>query len=162
VVRIHCGGGEYRSPSGVVWGRDRFFTSGHQDMEDLERSDEVEDLLPFAGDVHGTESPPLYRTGRVFLSEDLHPAGYLLPLPPGRYRVTLHFAEVRLKAPERRAFDVLLEGKMVLENYDPASHGFATAEKKSFETEVRDGILSIEFVRRVRDPKISAIEIERL
>jgi len=57
---------------------------------------------------------------------------------------------------------VLLEGERVLENYDPSSYGFATAEKKSFEAEVRDGILNIDFVRRVRDPKISAIEIERL
>ena len=62
-----------------------------------------------------------------------------------------------------RIFDVLLGGEVVLENYDMrAEAGFATADFYSFPVDVEDGILEIGFVRRIENPKFSAIEIERI
>ncbi|HVR75630.1 MAG TPA: hypothetical protein VMT52_14945, partial [Planctomycetota bacterium] len=57
--------------------------------------------------------------------------GCRIPLPPGRYRVTLRFAQI-------------------------------TADATAFEAQVSDGFLRIEFVRRVGEPKVSVIEVQRL
>ena len=94
------------------------------------------------------------------------PSGYRIPLPAGRYRIVLHFAEIYWGLPHalggKRVFGVLAEGRPVLESYDPGAAGFATATTKDFEVEVRDGWLDIEFVPRVGDPKFAAIQIEPL
>ena len=79
-----------------------------------------------------------------------------------RYRVTLHFAEVWLQAPRLRRFDVMLEGKPVLEDYEPYAAGFAAIDAHSFDTAVGDGILDLEFTPHVGDPMVAAIEITRL
>ena len=87
-------------------------------------------------------------------------AGYAIPLPRGRYRVTLHFAEIWFAVPGMRRFDVRIEGSEVLREHEPLSKGFLAADARSFEVEVRDGTLDIEFVRRVEDPAVSGLEIE--
>ncbi len=69
-------------------------------------------------------------------------------------------AEIYYKTPGKRRFAVLLEDRRVLENYDPCSSGFATATRESFEVDVTDGILDLEFIPDLEKPKISAIEIE--
>jgi hypothetical protein len=60
-------------------------------------------------------------------------------------------------------FDVIVEGKPVLEGYDAVARaGFGTAESLLFEpVVVEDGRLEIELVHRVRDPMLSGIEVER-
>jgi hypothetical protein len=85
-------------------------------------------------------------------------------VPLGRYRVVLHFAEVVCHSREQRVFDIEIEGKPVLIDYEPLAAGFATAEQKVFETTVEDGFLDIRFIYQVRfdDPKISALEVHRL
>jgi len=44
--------------------------------------------------------------------------------------ITLHFAEIYFRAPDsrRRRFDVAIEGKPRIEDYDPLARGFATAQ----------------------------------
>ena len=83
--------------------------------------------------------------------------------------MTLHFAEISHRwlnhEKIQRVFDVSIEGKGVLTDYNiTESVGAATAEQKSFEAEVDDGVLDIEFHHRRNcdSPKISAIEIETL
>ena len=109
-----------------------------------------------------TEDDPLYRTERYFPPRPLFRPGYRIPLNRGSYRVTLHFAEIWYKAAGRRLFDVVLEGERVLELYDPGAAGYATAQSEQCEIAVGDGRLEIEFRPRRENPKISAIEIERL
>jgi hypothetical protein len=58
--------------------------------------------------------------------------------------------------------DVRIEGKAIprLRAYTPLEEaGFATADSKAIEIDVTDGVLNIELVPRVGDPKISAIEV---
>jgi hypothetical protein len=117
--------------------------------------------VDFVGEIQDTEDDPLYRTERYFLPLRFSWSGYRIPLPAGTYRVVLHFAEIAYKRPGIRVFDVLLEGERVLELYDPAAAGYATAESKAFEITLVDGLLDIGFRRRIEYPKISAIEIER-
>jgi hypothetical protein len=70
-----------------------------------------------------------------------------------RLQVTLHFAELAFQAPGRRSFDVHPEGTEKLKDHDlVAERGYAVAEIRSFRTDVGDGTLDIEFVRRSTTP----------
>ncbi|MFO0899980.1 MAG: protein kinase [Pirellulales bacterium] len=144
VVRFNCGGPEYLSPQGILWSRDQFFVGG-----DLG----VVDGQPIAGATDDS----LFTTERWF-PISTEPAGYRLPLPLGRYRVTLHFCEATLLIPERR-FDVLVEGQVVAKDYQPP---ILKADQMAVELDVRDGFLEIGFRHRVQNPKICAVEVQWL
>nr|WP_264383078.1 malectin domain-containing carbohydrate-binding protein [Halocatena marina] len=59
-----------------------------------------------------------------------------------------------------RSFDVVIENKTALQNYEPfVEHGHDVGAVKSFETTVDDGSLTIRFHHRVENPVISGIEI---
>jgi serine/threonine protein kinase len=157
-VRINCGGEKHRGKDGAVWSADRFFEGGHRYFGDGEGGANG----PFMGEIANTEEDALYQTERWFPATHFHPPRYRVPLPRGRYRVTLHFAEICFRKRGERMFDVLLEGRVELPNYEPLSAGFATAESHGFELNVLDGFLEIDFRSRQLEPKISAIEIKRL
>jgi hypothetical protein len=74
-----------------------------------------------------------------------------------RFRVGLGFAEIQFH--RKRSFDVRLEGKPVLEAYEPKMDA---AETRFFECPVEDGHLDIEFIPRIDSPQISALSVERL
>jgi serine/threonine protein kinase/WD40 repeat protein len=150
-VRINCGGAGFTSKSGKVWWSDRFFLSGAPLPEDFSPSLAIE----------GTGDGALYRTQRWFPGERPLRPGYRLPLPPGRYRVSLHFAEVVSNDHGRRSFSVYLQRKPVLEAYEPLNVGFATADVKTFEAQVAGGYLDLDFFVENNEPVIAAIEIER-
>ena len=93
------------------------------------------------------------------LDEEIERTPYRIPLPPGAYAVTLHFAEIYAGATKRRFFDIVLEGQTRLDDYEPGAIGIATADQKKFVVEVRDGFLDLDFIARQEFPKISAIAI---
>ena len=155
-VRIDCG--EMRSlPSAGGWGRDRFFEGEWRPEEPLSSPDP-----PYIGEIAAAKEPALYRTARWFNASELRPPSYRVPLPPGSYTVTLHFAELWYVKPGGRVFDVLLEGKKVLDRYDAvASVGYSTADRQTFHgIAVSDGGLDIEFQARADNPSVSGLEIE--
>ncbi|MCZ6796144.1 MAG: protein kinase [Planctomycetota bacterium] len=152
-LRINCGGESYESAAGVEWIGDRFFGSGSPYRYGARKYEE---------NIPGTDDDPLFQTERFFPSWESRPAAYRIPLPPGRYRVTLHFAEIVFAKPDRRIFDVLLEGETILESYEPFHAPRGTPRAESRDVDVRDGLLDIEFRRRIQNPKISALEIESL
>lgn len=84
--------------------------------------------------------------------------GYRIPVLPGAYKVTLHFAEVYHRGGGRK-FNVLLEGKRVLEGYDAFSVGFFTVDQRSFDVDVAGAFLTIEFERISGNPMVSGIEV---
>jgi serine/threonine protein kinase/predicted Zn-dependent protease len=150
-IRIRSGGGAYTDRSGRVWAGDCFYSGG----EVYSRGRQ-----PFNEDIADTEDDPLYRTERTF---DAAPAllnAYEVPLPRGRYRVSLHFAETWDRRPGQCSFDVVLEGAAVIEDYRPDRNGFAHAEVLTFEVDVDDGALDVDFRRRRGDPKVSAMEVD--
>jgi len=110
-------------------------------------------------DVAGADDPPLYWTDRLFHRMGLGSHGYRFPLPCGRYRVGLHFAETRFQEPGKRRFDVLVEGRKVLSDYGPP---IDRADVRALEATVDDGRLDLEFVHRPDDPQVSAIAIEAI
>jgi hypothetical protein len=161
-VRINCGGLEHKSQDGRLWARDAFFTGGSVYCgHHFSKRKFPAPGRQYEKEIAGTEDAPLYQTERFFPFGG-RPGGYRIPLPPGRYRVSLHFAEIVTSDSGGRRFDVRLEGRPILEDYEPLAAGFATAEKKTFEVTVEDGFFDIEFIHRTGDPKISALEIETL
>jgi len=88
-----------------VWESDRYFSGGQLAL----RSDPV----------RGAEDPEIYR------GERFGNLTYSIPVPPGRYGVTLHFAETWF-GPDKpgkggvgnRVFDVLCSGVALLRNFD--------------------------------------------
>ena len=109
--------------------------------------------------IEGTGDDPLYQT------EENAPAGELSytfrDLPPGVYQVTLKFAEIWHKRKGARVFDVALNGKTVLRNFDVLAEaaGPDRAVDRTFPVEVgREGRIRITFPRSSIDrPKISAL-----
>ena len=156
VIRINCGGKAYTSVDGKLWAADRFYRGGGLFMGG--RRD-------FPDDVAETELDPIFQTERWFDSDEksgVNSGGYEIPLPRGRYAVTLHFAEIYHTELGKRIFHVELEGRRVLEDYEARRVGFATADSHRFEIEVKDGSLDLDVISHVDNPKISAIEIESL
>lgn len=156
-IRIHAGGSGLTAASGAVWRRDCFFGGGSRFNESF--GGPPESTEP----IRNTSDARLYQSERWFDREaPREQRSYVVPLPPGRYQVVLHFAEIFLQAPEHRVIDVVAEGATELEAYDLGTAGFATADQRRFEVEVNDGLLEIEFRGVEQNPKVSAIEISRL
>ncbi|WP_340077503.1 malectin domain-containing carbohydrate-binding protein [Leptobacterium sp. I13] len=87
------------------------------------------------------------------------------PVTNGVYTVNLLFGEVwnGIQNPNIREFDVFIEDKLVLENYDQNEvYGWNVAIVETFNTEVTDGNLDIDFVKILENPNIKGIEIIRL
>jgi hypothetical protein len=160
-LRLDSGGSGYTSPSGEVWSRDRFFLSGYRRTEVQNDRIVEHPQAESADEVAETGDDPLYRSERWFRAGDVPAPGYRLPLPQGSYTVRLHFAEVYFRERGKRVFDVRIEGKTVLEGYEPAAAGFATARVETFQNvAVEDGFLDVEFIDRADNPQVAAIEVE--
>ncbi len=73
----------------------------------------------------------------------------------------LHFAELNKDKPNRRVFDVRLENTTVLSNFDiwATAGGMNRALVREFPVMISDGSVSLVFIRRIENAKISAIEI---
>jgi hypothetical protein len=104
-IRFAARDRSYTAKNGVVWHSDRYYTGGQ--------------LVSRPDPVSGTSDPELYqgeRFGNIV---------YAIPVPPGRYGVTLKFAETWFGpnkpdagAPGRRLFDILCNGVALKRNFD--------------------------------------------
>jgi len=148
-LRIDCGVPDLEAGKDRGWSGDRFFLGG-SDTPSLESGDQ--EAAP--------DGDAIYRTERLFSGKGSFRAGYLVPLPPGRYRVTLHFCERMNRAPNGRIFSILLEGRTALEGYEPLEAGYEMPDVRSFDLDVTDGALDLDFAVHQGAPSIAAIEIE--
>ena len=87
--------------------------------------------------------------------------GFAVPVNNGYYRVRLHFAELNKTAAGTRLFDVRLENTTVLSNFDvwAQAGGIDKAIVREFPVRITDGVVNVDFMKRVENAKISAIEI---
>ena len=95
-------------------------------------------------DIAGTEDDALFRTqrtGKTF--------SYVFKnTPAGKYRIGLDFAEIEKVKAGKRAFDVLVDGKVVLYDHDvQAKVGALTADMNTVTVEHAGGDLKIELRR---------------
>lgn len=158
VYRINCGGPDFLDPQGNMWQSDN--GSGYFNVGRTLPSP-VSDTI----DILGTDLDTLYRTER-YDGQSAPNMTYTLPVTPGYYLVKLHFAEVYWTKPNRRKFDVLIEGDPRLVNYDIIDGiGPYTADVRQFVVVVADNDLQIEFAPSATpldNAKISAIEIDEI
>jgi hypothetical protein len=153
-VRIIAGyDRKYIDHHGHTWLPDRYFEGGGQPR------------TPFRGFIARTSDPILYQNGRIGMT------GYNIPLKPGTYEMRLHFVEpvygpgLETGGGENsRAFDVLLNGKMLIDTLDIVSDagGPLIADIRVFKDihPGPDGILRLGFHAKREQPIISAVEIE--
>lgn len=156
-IRINCGGDRYIAANGDEWGRDAFFTSGHDYFGT------IGDAAAFSNPIRNTLDGVLYQTERFFNHErtDIAP-GYRIPIPNGTYSVKLGFAEIYQVD---RSFDVRVENQVFLHDYDPSrtDADWATAFEHRFQVIVEDGQFDLYFVaHQDTDPKISCIQISAI
>jgi hypothetical protein len=142
---VNAGGQAYTGADGRVWSADTAFSGG----------------LVFAVGgsrrIAGTADEPLYRTERY------GDFSYAVPVPSGRYAVTLKFAEIYWLRPDQRdarVFDVWIEGQRVLTGFNILAEVPAnTALDKTFAVDVADGRLDVRFATIRDNAKVGAIEI---
>lgn len=166
LYRVNCGGDAYTDSYNQLWAQDDSIYS-HSWAQDF-------GLNPFMASqghthnvIRGTADPDLFnsfRWGRERLS-------YNFPLPDGKYRVELYFAEPWLGArygeaidcEGERLFDVAANGKVIARDVDPwAEGGFAGAVKRVADVNVEGGNLHISFPGgKAGEAVISAIAIAR-
>ncbi|TML24059.1 MAG: hypothetical protein E6G32_04640 [Actinobacteria bacterium] len=107
--------------------------------------------------IGGTVDGPLYQTARRGQTEYKFDG-----LPTGVYQVELRFAEIQNYGPNKRLFDVTIEGNVALFGFDIAGEvGKNYADDKTFFVPVTDGQLNVRFLTRQADkePLINAIRV---
>jgi hypothetical protein len=109
--------------------------------------------------IEGTEDDATYQTYRY------RPFTASVPLANGIYKVILKFAETWANVQGRRVFNVDIEGKQVLNEFDVfAEVGKNTALDKTFTVTVNDGVMNFKFykgINNINEPMVSAIVITR-
>ena len=144
----------YDDDTGITWEKDQYF--GNKGA--------VHSICP--AQINGTELDAVYCKDRYFNKWEFSgPYRYDIPVPKNGtyYSVKLHFAEFYYQTVRARIFDVLVNGKLVVKNLDIYKEaGYLTAYVLPVVTLVHNGTISIEFVSKVENPKICAIEILEL
>ena len=82
----------------------------------------------------------------------------------GLYKVSLYFAENYLSSANERIFDVKINGQLVLYNFD--IYNSAGGKYKAYISEtilaVTNGYIQIDFIKKIENPSIDAIKIEKI
>jgi beta-galactosidase len=105
--------------------------------------------------IAGAKEPALYAAYREGTFQ------YRVPLPNGRWQVTLYFAEPDPATAASRTFSVKAAGATVLSHFNPstAAGGALKAVERSFPVVVKDGKLVLDFVSEGGAAIVSAIAI---
>jgi hypothetical protein len=144
--RVKAGGGPFTDHLGRVWAMDEAFTGG--------------DTAVAGKPIQAPQDPGLYTSERW--GADF---SYRFPVPPGKYRVTLRFAEAYVKKNGERVFSVQINGKKALEHFDILKEAGAiyTGIDKTFKDiqPGADGLIQIRFIAEAQNAKVCAIEIAK-
>ncbi|MEW6746066.1 MAG: malectin domain-containing carbohydrate-binding protein [Planctomycetota bacterium] len=111
-------------------------------------------------EIAGTQDDELFRTIEYGYAGDFD---YVFEVPPGTARVTLRFAEMFAVQAGARVFDVAINGKVVLPEYDvfKAAGGKNIAHDEVIDVEAHDGIVRITVPRVVQgSARFCAIKVE--
>lgn len=140
-IRVNAGGPNYTDPLGRLWSADNGSSTGS--------------TYSVTSAISGTSTPTLYQTERYGTFQ------YQFAVPDGDYAVNLKFAELYFTATGQRQFNVKINGKKVLTNFDvvAAAGGGLKAVDRSFPVTVAGGQLTIQFIPVVSTPTVNAIEI---
>ena len=132
--------------------------------------------LPYGTDknILGTSDDPVYQTQATGIKQ------YRFDIPPGKYEVSLHFAEllggivkvppynlsedVRKDEIRQRIFNVAINGRKLLDHFNIAKeYGLATPVVKTFTVNVvKDEGISIEFEPVEGEPVLNALQLKKI
>ena len=159
-LRIDCGSGR-RQPPAPGWLGDRFWHGGQAGGPAGRSGRRGTGRRPPEPTKTPVVSSDVASKERWFRTTAESRAGYRLPVPAGNYDVVLHFAETYYDEPGQRIFDVSIEGRQVLDDYEPLAHAaFGRADLRRFENiSVQDGIIDLSLQPVVENPSICALEI---
>lgn len=141
-IRIHAGPLNYRDQAGNNWSSDNFYVGGA--------------LFDASIPAAGTLDPEMFRAERI---GNFH---YAIPVPPGRYTVTLYFAETWFRKPGQRIFDVTCNGQTLIRRLDIFEQaGFSRVYSKTFHGLEPDGQgkLLLAFQPEVNYASVRAVEV---
>jgi beta-galactosidase len=150
VVRIKAGDlSGYVSRDGRRYGSDTFFTGGRGHGIDAASAPAERRTLMVADEARLYDS---LREGDF---------SYRIPVPRGRYRVTLSFAEPRANGPGERLFDVDVNGATILKDVDVyvAAGGKLKGVERSFDVSTDTQYLRIAFRSKQSEAIVSALSI---
>ncbi len=136
--------------AGLRFGSDTFFTGGTvPEMRMTGRGQ--------AADSNVTQSPD----PELYASYRRGSFGYALPVPNGRWSVTLHMFEPDAAQAATRSFNVSANGRPALTKFSPAAAagGPLRAVTRTFPVVVTDGKLSLQFTAVGGDAVVSAISV---
>ncbi|UZO82526.1 malectin domain-containing carbohydrate-binding protein [Aquimarina sp. ERC-38] len=148
---VNCGGGAVQTTTGL-YEKDQFFTGDGKTFFDTNiKSKDLED-------IYISE-----RSTETFNGS----FGYKIPVPNGTYTIYLHFAEIywgatggRAEGSGKRVFNTTIEDNLVLENFDIYKEvGAMTPLVKTFDVQVTDGELNMDFQGVIDQPKLSAFAV---
>jgi len=130
-------GGDVVNYKGITWKKDEDFTTP---------SGVYSTLLNFDN--------PVYRTDRY------GHFSYNVAVDNGPHTVTLKFAELRFRLPGKRIFNVAIDGVQVISHLDLVKvAGYGVPYDLSFQVNVTNNQIHIDFIPVVERAKVNAIEI---
>lgn len=155
--------GDRRDAKGTLW---LTYPRPYQGRLVLDLKLGVKEKLPSGGwyvraganflDIASTDDPWLYATGLAGTVE------LTIPLAekggaPATYTVRLYFSETENQEAGRRVFDVKVQGKTVLENFDivKEAHGPRRAIVKQFKGVRAAGTLTLELLTKAKKPPLN-------
>jgi hypothetical protein len=141
-IRIHMSLSQYTDQAGNTWNSDNFYIGGQ--------------LFDSGTGVSELQDPDLFSVARF------GNFSYAIPVPPGRYALTLYFAETWFHDPGRRVFDVTCNGSTLISGLDIVKQvGFGRVYKRTFHglQPNGQGKLLISFLPSVDYASVRALEV---
>ena len=154
IVRIKAGDiSGYVARDNERYGSDMYFVGGEG-----RGIDSPDTPVGKRTEVSGTADPRLYDSFRE------GEFSYRIPVPDGKYRIVARFAEPEASAPGERVFDVDVNGKTVLRDFDvfAAAGGKLKSIERSFDGATKEGALVIAFRPSRGRALVSSLSIEPL
>ncbi|MCK5160950.1 MAG: discoidin domain-containing protein, partial [Candidatus Aureabacteria bacterium] len=146
--KINCGGDAYVAQNGDIYAADQ----GYSVQNGFGYVDGTTGFFP--DPIAGTEDDTLYQSERWGVSE------YKFDVNNGYYNITLKFAENSFTEINKRKFNVYIEDKLILEDFDIYDQkGHDTALVYSSVVKISDGQLNITALASIDCPKFSAISV---
>ena len=149
LYRINCGGDAYKDEFGQLWQADDTLYS-HSWGQDYGMHPYQASQRHISDDIKGTNSDELFQYFRF----GRHRLWYDFPVPDGKYRVELYFAEPwhgkgggeKDDYEGLRIFDVTINGETVIDDLDPwAEAGYLGSMKRVVTAKAKNGRLHISF-----------------
>jgi len=152
-IRINAGGPAYEDQlTGYWWESDAAYLPGGGGIATVTKS------------ISGTDlDMRVYQSERFFAPWAGGSGHFEIPVEPGKsYGVVLHFCEIHFTAVNKRLFQVFIQDEEAFPSIDIvalAGGSMSALVLHAQSPNVTDGILSIDLVGLVQNPKISGLEI---